>query len=150
MGNPEFLHINLRRRLESRGWSLKRFSIEAGVSYHTVFRTLSKGIIPRGGNLQKMAKALDASIADLYAQPTESHEAPALRTVGEMTPDELAGFLKNLQKPDVPEGFDSGDREIISLVRLGGPSARRKVVDFLKALLAADKPKARAAGPRSK
>lgn len=68
--NPEFLRLNLRRLIDGRGWSYKRFALESGVSYHTVFRAITHGRVPRGGNLQKMAKALGVSISNLWEEPS--------------------------------------------------------------------------------
>lgn len=66
---PEFLQINLSRKLEELGWSYKKFSSKSGVSYHTIFRAVSKGVIPRGENLRKMATALETTVAELLADP---------------------------------------------------------------------------------
>lgn len=99
MEKPEFLEINLRRRLDDLGWSYKKFSMESGVSYHTIFRALSKGITPRGENLQKMAKAVGLTVAELWKDPTKELPAPA-KTVGDLTPDELVEKLSGISRRD--------------------------------------------------
>jgi len=66
---PEYFRANLYRLMTEKGWSIKRLAAEAKVSYHTAFRAISKGIIPRGENQQKLAEALGVTIADLHVEP---------------------------------------------------------------------------------
>lgn len=68
MGTEYFQH-NLKRLMDLNGWSIKQLALESNVSYHTVFRAVSKGIIPRGENQLKLATALDVRVADLHVEP---------------------------------------------------------------------------------
>ena len=47
----------------------------ADVSAHTIFRAESKGIIPRGQNIQKIAQALGVTESDLFADPNIKTES---------------------------------------------------------------------------
>lgn len=84
MENPETLASNLKSLMDSRGWSYKQLAAESGVSYHTVFRAISKGIVPRGGNLQKLALALGVAVGDLWDS--------------RLTPDRTGVTLSDLSK----------------------------------------------------
>lgn len=60
--------------MTERGWTQKELAEMADVSQHTVFRAVSKGVIPRGGNLEKIAGAFGCSVADLYRDPSKATE----------------------------------------------------------------------------
>lgn len=64
-----FFSINLARLMEERGLTQEALAERAKVGYHTVFRAVSKGVIPRGLNQAKLAEALGVSVADLNADP---------------------------------------------------------------------------------
>lgn len=104
MEKPEFLQINIRRKLDQLGWSYKKFSLESGVSYHTIFRALSKGIVPRGENLRKMGAALGLSVSDLLKDPNsvpvEAKRANVV-TLSDLSKSEerIIEALKSPQKP---------------------------------------------------
>lgn len=100
MEKPEFLQINLRRRLDELGWSYKKFSLESGVSYHTIFRALSKGVIPRGENLGKMANAVGVTVGDLWKDPSVVSRAPN-QTVGDLTPEDLIERIRKASGNDI-------------------------------------------------
>jgi transcriptional regulator with XRE-family HTH domain len=72
MDTSKVLSKNIHRLRSSRGWSMVKLADFSGVSYQTVFRAESKGIMPRGDSLAKIAKALNTTIAGLYEDPKSS------------------------------------------------------------------------------
>jgi len=65
----KFIGKNIFKLRSSMGFSQEKLSEVAGVSYQTVFRAESKGVVPRGGNLGKIARALGVTESDLYNDP---------------------------------------------------------------------------------
>lgn len=65
----KFIGKNIFKLRSSMGFSQEKLSEVAGVSYQTIFRAESKGVVPRGGNLGKIAKALGVTESDLYKDP---------------------------------------------------------------------------------
>lgn len=90
--------------------------------------------------IQRLAEKLNVSSEYLINGGVKHDARPNLRTVGEMTPDELAGFLRELNSPDAPnhEPLSSDEIAILDLVRKTGSPNRRLIVDFIKTLLAQD------------
>lgn len=69
MSKEKFFAINLARLRELKKWSQDKLAREADVSKHTVFRAESKNKIPRGNNIEKIAKALGVSPSELFRNP---------------------------------------------------------------------------------
>lgn len=82
MEKPEFLRINLKRRMDAFGWSFKKLALESGVSYHTIFRAVSEGKPIRMSNVGKLARALKTTISQLLADPALAPSEPLI-TLGE-------------------------------------------------------------------
>ncbi len=55
--------------MDAQGLTQDALAEKAGVSMHTIFRAVSKGSVPRGGNISKIAAALGVSQADLFMDP---------------------------------------------------------------------------------
>lgn len=55
--------------MDEQGFTQESLAAEADVGHHTVFRAVSKGVIPRGLNIAKIARALGVSTSDLFANP---------------------------------------------------------------------------------
>lgn len=84
--NNGFLSINLNRLMTQKGLSQQALADLAGVSLHTVFRAVSKGIMPRGGNLGKIAHALGTSETYLLDDPNRPP------VTAEIAPNQLASI----------------------------------------------------------
>lgn len=74
MQDSRFFSINLARLRREKGWSQTALADFAEVSAHTVFRAESKGIIPRGENIAKLATALGVTESALFANPNSQNE----------------------------------------------------------------------------
>lgn len=72
MESPEYFQANLHRLMAAKGLSMKLLALKSKVSYHTIFRAVSKGVIPRGINQRKLALALGVTVSDLNADPSKS------------------------------------------------------------------------------
>ena len=53
---------NIRSLREERGWSREKLAGEAGVSFHTVYRSEEQGRTPRLEQLVRIADALEVSL----------------------------------------------------------------------------------------
>jgi len=82
-----FFQANLSRLISERGWSLKQLAKESGASYHTCFRAVSLGILPRGGNQKKLADALGVSISDLHSDPEKLAASSSRGSVDIFSPE---------------------------------------------------------------
>jgi len=124
MNNPDFLQRNLRRRMDAKGWSIKDFSDESSVSYHTVFRAVSKGVVSRGSNLAKMAHALGCDIADLWIDPDKP--APKPKPVHE--PMSIRAAADEILRPS--------DYALLRLIEDGDEVPLKSLIPVLKRFLA--------------
>lgn len=107
-------NLNLLRN--KKGWSQKQLADFATVSLMTIFRAESKGVIPRGENIAKIATALGVTESDLFKDPmAESLESPSssleaigllIREATTLTDSQLEmviGFIEDLKKHDIEQ-----------------------------------------------
>lgn len=96
--------------MDAQDLTQQELAEKSGVSMHTVFRAVSKGMIPRGGNIEKIATALGVPAATLFEDP--HHKPPPPLTVSDMTPEQL---LATLSKATQTETAD--EAELLRLFR---------------------------------
>lgn len=128
--NKGFFSLNLSRLLEARGWSYEKLAEKADVGMHTVFRAVSKGVIPRGANIAKIAKALGVTEAQLFSDPN-LEQSPEMQTaeVRNMH-QEIKGMISNLKPSLNPE-------ESLLVERFGklNDSQRRHILGQVEAMV---------------
>lgn len=60
---------NVRRAIDSRGWSQRELARQAGVHWQTVGRILSGGMVPTTDTAEKIADALDMGPEKIFKKP---------------------------------------------------------------------------------
>ncbi len=94
--------------MDEQGHTLESLAEKSGVSLHTIFRATSKGKVPRGPNIDKLANALGVSASDLFAEgrgPKASNAASSrhesigriLAALESMSDQEVSGLMETLE-----------------------------------------------------
>lgn len=95
--------------MDEQGHTLETLAEKSGVSLHTIFRATSKGKIPRGPNIEKLASSLGVTAADLFAAKSGSIKSPAtsqsrpetigriLATLESMSDQEVSALMETLE-----------------------------------------------------
>lgn len=121
MGNTLF-STNLRRLREAAGFRSQGDLAEAaGIGLQTVFRAESKGVIPRGSTIAKLAAALGVTEAQLFSDPKDVQvEAMQTTALAKELVSEMAKFKTQSPNPDLT----SEEQELLDLFRSFSPSRR--------------------------
>lgn len=96
MKDTQLLSINIRRLREAKQLSQNELAERSSVGLQTIFRAESKGVIPRGANLEKIAKALEVSVSDLFDDKGTSYQgAEATMEELKIRLDKIEGLILN-------------------------------------------------------
>jgi transcriptional regulator with XRE-family HTH domain len=117
--------LNLRR---AKNWSQEKLAEEAGVSYHTVFRA-EAGVIPRGPNIEKLAKALGVSQATLFDDPSTLNKAQELAQNPE---NRILQKIEALIDHKNGPSLDPKKRELFDLIASLSPSDVEIFIGMIK------------------
>lgn len=92
---PIVFAVNMREERQKRGWGQLRLAEESGVSRGTI-ADLERGKVqsPDKSTVERVARALDTTVADLWRERPAVSETGQVRTMPEDLPTGLSDFLE--------------------------------------------------------
>lgn len=139
LDKSKIFSINLRRYRELKKLSMLKLSHMADVGISTIFRAESKKTIPHGKNIEKIAKALGVSEADLFNDPFSK-----TKTLANMTKEDLVQTIFESQKEGPANSeMTREELELLTLFRKAPEDLRPYVIQVVRLAIDNVKPAAR-------
>lgn len=132
---------------------MRQLATQSGVSYHTVFRAVSEGRVPRGANLVKLAKAFDLTVSDLYKSPEVVRVERAAIEAAKYAPaaaSAIAAEIRDSLREDIAAAvrpqLAANESELLRLFRGSLPADQAEILALSQRSFRRNRSRSRAGG----